>query len=87
MQRRAEGSSSADGCRYPTAAGEARIRHRGSPATHLEVIELIPPRDRSVSVEVDRFVDAFTAVMDDAHDGGLVWEFGRTLVKQAVADR
>ncbi|CAM5680051.1 aspartate aminotransferase family protein [Streptomyces hirsutus] len=53
---------------------------------HLEVIKLIPPLIIGER-EVDRFVDAFTAVMDDAHDGGLVWEFGRTLVKQAVADR
>ena len=37
---------------------------------------------------MDRFVDAFTAVMDDAHGGGgLMWDFGRTLVKQAVANR
>ncbi|MFI8859737.1 aspartate aminotransferase family protein [Streptomyces prasinus] len=53
---------------------------------HLEVIKLIPPLIIGER-EVDRFVDAFTAVMDDAHDGGLVWEFGRTLVKQAVAGR
>ncbi|MDT3399968.1 aspartate aminotransferase family protein [Streptomyces sp. B1866] len=54
---------------------------------HMEVIKLIPPLiigDR----EVDRFVDAFTDVMDDAHSGGgLMWDFGRTLVKQAVAGR
>ena len=38
--------------------------------------------------EVDRFVDAFTAVMDDAHSGGgLMWDFSKTLVKQAVANR
>jgi ornithine--oxo-acid transaminase len=37
---------------------------------------------------VDRFVDAFTAVMDDAHSGGgLMWDFSKTLVKQAVANR
>ncbi|MFI1972521.1 aspartate aminotransferase family protein [Streptomyces cinnamoneus] len=54
---------------------------------HVEVIKLIPPliiKER----EVDRFVDAFTAVMDDAHSGGgLLWEFGRTLVKQTVTNR
>ncbi|GGR52832.1 aspartate aminotransferase family protein [Streptomyces netropsis] len=53
----------------------------------LEVIKLIPPLIIGER-EVDRFLDAFTAVMDDAHGGGgLMWEFGRTLVKQAVAGR
>jgi ornithine--oxo-acid transaminase len=52
---------------------------------HLEVIKLIPPLIIGEK-EVDRFVGAFTDVMDDAHKGGgLMWEFGRTLVKQAVA--
>ncbi|MFB8244251.1 aspartate aminotransferase family protein [Streptomyces sp. NPDC055952] len=53
---------------------------------HMEVIKLIPPLIIGER-EVDRFVEAFTAVMDDAHDGGLVWDFGKTLVKQAVANR
>ncbi|MDT0545169.1 MULTISPECIES: aspartate aminotransferase family protein [Streptomyces] len=54
---------------------------------HLEVIKLIPPLIIGER-EVDRFVDAFTAVMDDAHGGGgLMWDFGRTLVKQAMAQR
>ncbi|AIA07217.1 aspartate aminotransferase family protein [Streptomyces noursei] len=53
---------------------------------HLEVIKLIPPLIIGER-EVDRFVEAFTAVMDDAHNGGLLWDFGRTLVKQAVANR
>jgi ornithine--oxo-acid transaminase len=54
---------------------------------HLEVIKLIPPLIIG-EPEVDRFVEAFTAVMDDAHGGsGLMWDFGRTLVKQAVAGR
>ncbi|MCF3961682.1 aspartate aminotransferase family protein [Streptomyces fuscigenes] len=53
----------------------------------LEVIKLIPPLVVGER-EVDRFVDAFTAVMDDAHGGGgLMWDFGKTLVKQAVANR
>ncbi|WP_435601988.1 aspartate aminotransferase family protein [Streptomyces sp. bgisy130] len=53
----------------------------------LEVIKLIPPLVIGER-EVDRFVEAFTAVMDDAHGGGgLMWDFGRTLVKQAVANR
>jgi ornithine--oxo-acid transaminase len=47
---------------------------------HLEVIKLIPPliiREK----EVDRFVEALTDVMDDAHKGsGLMWDFGRTLI-------
>jgi ornithine--oxo-acid transaminase len=54
---------------------------------HLEVIKLIPPLIIGER-EVDRFVEAFTEVMDDAHSGGgLMWDFGRTLVKQAVANR
>ncbi len=54
---------------------------------HLEVIKLIPPLIIG-EAEVDRFVTAFTAVMDDAHDGGgLLWDFGRILVRQAVANR
>ncbi|GAA2093179.1 aspartate aminotransferase family protein [Streptomyces albiaxialis] len=54
---------------------------------HLEVIKLIPPLIIGER-EVERFVDAFTQVMDDAHGGGgLMWDFGRTLVKQAVAHR
>jgi ornithine--oxo-acid transaminase len=54
---------------------------------HLEVIKLIPPLIVD-EADVDRFVTAFTEVMDDAHNGGgLMWEFGRTLVKQAVAVR
>ncbi|MFE0047729.1 aspartate aminotransferase family protein [Streptomyces albireticuli] len=51
---------------------------------HLEVIKLIPPLTIG-EPEVDRFVAAFTAVMDDAHGGGgLMWDFGRTLVKQSL---
>jgi acetylornithine/succinyldiaminopimelate/putrescine aminotransferase len=54
---------------------------------HVEIIKLIPPLVFS-EADVDRFVTAFTEVMDDAHNGGgLMWEFGRTLVKQAVANR
>ncbi|MEU6085068.1 aspartate aminotransferase family protein [Streptomyces sp. NPDC047108] len=51
----------------------------------LEVIKLIPPLIIGER-EVERFVAAFTDVMDDAHSGGgLIWDFGRTLVKQAVS--
>ena len=54
---------------------------------HLEVIKLIPPLTIG-EPEVDRFVDAFTEVMDEAHSGtGLMRDFGRTLIKQAVANR
>ncbi|MGW3465035.1 aspartate aminotransferase family protein, partial [Streptomyces olivaceoviridis] len=54
---------------------------------HLEVIKLIPPLVVD-EADVDRFVDAFAAVMDDAHSGGgLMWDFGKTLIKQAVANR
>ena len=54
---------------------------------HLEVIKLIPPLTVTER-DVDRFVDAFTEVMDDAHRGsGLMWDFGRTLVRQAVGNR
>ncbi|MFF8506809.1 aspartate aminotransferase family protein [Streptomyces sp. NPDC015492] len=54
---------------------------------HLEVIKLIPPLVVD-EADVERFVTAFTAVMDEAHGGGgLMWDFGRTLIKQAVAQR
>ncbi|MET9859418.1 aspartate aminotransferase family protein [Streptomyces smyrnaeus] len=53
---------------------------------HLEVIKLIPPLVIG-EAEVDRFVSAFTQVMEDAHNGGLMWDFGRTLVRQAMAQR
>ncbi len=52
---------------------------------HLEVIKLIPPLVIG-EPEVDRFVDAFADVMEEAHGGGgLIWDFGKTLIKQAVA--
>ena len=54
---------------------------------HLEVIKLIPPLVIA-EAEVDRFVEAFTDVMDDAHKGaGLMWDFGRSLIKQAATAR
>ena len=50
---------------------------------HLEVIKLIPPLTIGPA-DADRFVAAFADVMDQAHHGGgLVWEFGKTLIKQA----
>jgi ornithine--oxo-acid transaminase len=51
---------------------------------HMEVIKLLPPLTIG-DAEVKLFVDAFTDVMDEAHRGtGLMWDFGRRLVKQAV---
>ena len=51
---------------------------------HIDVVKLIPPLI-ATETEVETFVEAFTDVMDDAHKGsGLMWDFGRTLVKQAV---
>ncbi len=54
---------------------------------HIEVIKLIPPLIIGER-EIDRFVTAFTEVMDDAHSNGrLTWDFGRTLVRQARSPR
>ncbi len=52
---------------------------------HMEVIKLLPPLTIG-ETEVDLFCDGFADVMSDAHRGsGLMWDFGRTLVKQALA--
>jgi ornithine--oxo-acid transaminase len=52
---------------------------------NMEVIKLIPPLTIGED-EVKLFADGFADVMDDAHRGsGLMWDFGRTLVKQAVS--
>ena len=52
---------------------------------HMEVIKLIPPLMIS-DADVKTFVDGFGQVLDDASKGsGLIWEFGRTLVKQALS--
>ena len=51
---------------------------------HLEVINLIPPLMIG-DTEVKLFTEAFTEVLEDASKGsGLIWEFGRTLIKQAA---
>ena len=51
---------------------------------HMEVIKLIPPLMIG-DTEVKLFTEAFGEVLEDASRGsGLMWEFGRTLVKQAV---
>src|ERR1700733_979346 len=51
---------------------------------HMEVIKLIPPLMIG-EPEVKLFTEAFGEVLEDASKGsGLMWEFGRTLVKQAA---
>jgi acetylornithine/succinyldiaminopimelate/putrescine aminotransferase len=51
---------------------------------YMEVIKLLPPLTID-DVHVALFREAFAEVMTDAHRGsGLMWDFGRTLVKQAV---
>ena len=51
---------------------------------HMEVIKLIPPLMIG-DTEVKLFTDALAEVLEDASKGsGLIWGFGRTLVKQAV---
>jgi ornithine--oxo-acid transaminase len=56
-------------------------------ADNVEVIKLLPPLTIG-DAEVDLFRDAFVDVMDDASRGsGLIWDFGQTLVKQAVSAR
>jgi ornithine--oxo-acid transaminase len=51
---------------------------------HTEVIKLLPPLTIT-DAEVTMFREAFDDIMKDAHRGsGLMWDFGRTLVKQAV---
>jgi ornithine--oxo-acid transaminase len=50
----------------------------------MEVIKLIPPLMIS-DTEVKLFTESFAEVMEDASKGsGLMWDFGRTLVKQAI---
>jgi acetylornithine/succinyldiaminopimelate/putrescine aminotransferase len=51
----------------------------------MDVIKLLPPLNIT-EAEVNLFRDAFADVMRDAHKGsGLMWDFGRTLVRQAVS--
>jgi len=53
---------------------------------HMEVIKLIPPLMIG-DTEVKLFTEALGEVLEDASKGsGLMWEFGRTLIKQAVRD-
>ncbi len=52
---------------------------------HMEVIKLLPTLTIG-DTETTTFDEAFADVMKDAHRGsGLMWDFGRSLVKQAVA--
>ena len=51
---------------------------------NVEIIKLIPPLMIG-DTEVKMFREAFMEVMEDASRGsGLMWDFGRTLVKQAL---
>jgi 4-aminobutyrate aminotransferase-like enzyme len=51
---------------------------------NMEVIKLIPPLIIG-DTEVRLFLDGLTDVLEDAGKGtGLMWDFGRTLIKQAV---
>ena len=51
---------------------------------HMEVIKLIPPLIIGDD-EVRLFTEALGDVLEDASKGsGLMWDFGRTLIKQAV---
>jgi ornithine--oxo-acid transaminase len=51
---------------------------------HMDVIKLLPTLTIG-DEEIEWFLEAFSDVMDDAHrGGGLMWDFGRTLIKQAL---
>ena len=51
---------------------------------NMEVIKLIPPLIIG-DAEVRLFLDALTDVLEDAGKGtGLMWDFGRTLIKQSM---
>ena len=50
----------------------------------MEVVKLLPPLTIG-EAEVQHFVDALADVLDAAHRGsGLMWDFGRSLVQQAL---
>jgi ornithine--oxo-acid transaminase len=52
---------------------------------HMEVIKLLPTLTIG-DEEVRMFTDALDDVMKDAHRGsGLMWDFGRSLIKQAMS--
>ena len=51
---------------------------------HMAVVKLLPPLTIG-SAEVEEFLTAFADVMSGAErPNGLAWDFGRTLVKQAI---
>jgi ornithine--oxo-acid transaminase len=51
---------------------------------HMEVIRLLPPLMIG-DAEVKLFTEALADVLEDASKGsGLMWDFGRTLIKQAM---
>jgi 4-aminobutyrate aminotransferase-like enzyme len=51
---------------------------------HMAVVKLLPPLMIGPA-EVTEFLEAFADVMADAErPNGLAWDFGRTLVKQAL---
>jgi ornithine--oxo-acid transaminase len=51
---------------------------------NMEVIKLIPPLMIG-DPEVRLFLESLTDVLEDAGRGrGLMWDFGRTLIKQAM---
>jgi acetylornithine/succinyldiaminopimelate/putrescine aminotransferase len=50
---------------------------------HMETIKLLPPLVIGEK-EVEAFTEAMRDVLTDAQKGGLMWEFGRTLVRQAL---
>ncbi|HTT51609.1 MAG TPA: aspartate aminotransferase family protein [Streptosporangiaceae bacterium] len=57
------------------------------PGDHIEAIKLLPPLIIG-EAEVELFRDSFQDVMEDAGRGsGLIWDFGQTLIKQAVSAR
>src|SRR5487761_188640 len=62
-------------------------RHRLLPQVsgdQMEVIKLIPPL-MITDADVKAFTDGFADVLEDAaKGGGPIWDFGKTLVKQAV---
>jgi ornithine--oxo-acid transaminase len=51
---------------------------------HMDVIKILPPLGIGEE-EIDLFLSGFAEVMDDAHAGsGLMWDFGKTLVRHAI---
>ena len=51
---------------------------------NVNIVKLLPPLIIG-DAEVRLFLDALTDVLEDAGRGtGLMWDFGRTLIKQAM---